>query len=66
MNKEKIDTIQNEAMATFNLLQQLQAPMAEKNIVIMNACMGSMKLIGQICEEEKKECKDDAGEADAE
>ena len=66
MNIEKITEIQNEAHAIFNLLQQLQAPMVEGNIAIMNACMGSLKMIGKICEEVKKGADEDAGDADAE
>ena len=66
MNTEKINEIQNEAKAIFNLLQQLQAPMNENNIAILNACLSSLKLIGKICEEEKRGTEDDAGEADAE
>ena len=66
MNTEKIVEIQNEAQAIFNLLQQLQAPMVEANIAIMNACLGSLKMIGQTCEEAKKGAEEDVGEADAE
>lgn len=66
MTTEKIIEIQSEAQAMFNLLQQLQAPMTESNIAILNACLGSLKLIGQICEEAKKEETKDAGEVDAE
>ena len=66
MNNEKIIEIQNEAQAIFNILQQLQAPMVEGNIAIMNACLGSLKLIGNICEDAKKGAEEDAGEADAE
>ena len=66
MTNEKIVEIQNEAHAIFSLLQQLQAPMTEQNIAILNACLGSLKLIGNICEEAKKGANEDAGEADAE
>ena len=66
MDTEKITEIQNEAHAIFNLLQQLQAPMVEGNIAIMNACMGSLKMIGKICEEAKKGAEEDVGEADTE
>ena len=66
MGIEKINEIQNEAQAIFNLLQQLQAPMVEANIAIMNACLGSLKLIGNICEEAKKGDEEDVGEADTE
>ena len=69
MKTEKINEIQNESRAIFELLQQLNAPMTENNIVILNACLGSLKLIGQICEEEKntvEEVKENAGEANAE
>ncbi len=69
MKVEKINEIQNEAKAIFNLLQQLQAPMTENNVAILNACLGSLKMIGQLLEEEKKAAEgenEDAGEADAE
>jgi len=69
MSIEKINEIQNEAQAMFKLLQQLQAPMTENNIAILNACLGSLKMIGQTLEEEKNTAEgedEDAGEADAE
>ena len=63
MTNEKITEIQNEAKAIFTLLQQLQAPMTENNVAVLNACLGSLKMIGQKLEEEKKaaevENKDD-------
>ena len=66
MTTEKINEIQKEAEAMFRLMQQLQAPMTENNIAILNACLGSLKMIGRICEEAKKEAEEDAGEADTE
>lgn len=69
MSIEKINEIQNEAQAMFKLLQQLQAPMTENNIAILNACMGSLKMIGQTLEEEKNTAEgedEDAGDAEAE
>ena len=69
MTNEKITEIQNEAKAIFTLLQQLQAPMTENNVAVLNACLGSLKLIGRMLEEEKKAAEgesEDAGEADAE
>lgn len=69
MTNEKIVEIQNEAQAIFTLLQQLQAPMTENNVAVLNACLGSLKLIGRMLEEEKKAAEgenEDAGEADAE
>lgn len=66
MSIEKINEIQNEAQAMFTLLQKLQAPMTESNIAILNACLGSLKMIGQTCEEAKKGAEEDVGEADAE
>lgn len=68
MTNEKIVEIQNEAQAIFNLLQQLQAPMTENNVAVLNACLGSLKLIGRMLEEEKTaEGEDeDAGDAEAE
>ena len=50
----------------FRLLQQIQAPMNENNIAILNACLSSLKLVTQICEEATKEETEDAGESDAE
>lgn len=66
MTNEKIVEIQNEAQAIFNLLQQLQAPMTENNVAVLNACLGSLKLIGRMLEEEKKGADEDAGEDQAE
>ena len=69
MTNGKIAEIQNEAQAIFTLLQQLQAPMTENNIAVLNACLGSLKMIGRMLEEEKKAAEgenEDAGEADAE
>jgi len=66
MDNEKILTIQSESKGIFTLLQRLQAPMSEQNIAILNACLGSLKLIGNICEEAMKGAEDDDGEADAE
>ena len=66
MTNEKIVEIQNEAQAVFNLLQQLQAPMTENNIAVLNACLGSLKMIGRMLEEEKKGAEEDAGEDQAE
>lgn len=66
MSNDKIVEIQNEAQAIFTLLQQLQAPMTENNVAVLNACLGSLKLIGRMLEEEKKEAEEDAGEDQAE
>ena len=66
MTTDKIVEIQNEAKAIFNLLQQLQAPMTENNVAVLNACLGSLKLIGRMLEEEKKGAEEDAGEDQAE
>jgi hypothetical protein len=69
MTNEKIAEIQNEAQGIFTMLQQLQAPMTENNVAVLNACLGSLKLIGRMLEEEKKAAEgenEDAGEADAE
>ena len=69
MTNEKIAEVQNEAQAIFTLLQQLQAPMTENNVAVLNACLGSLKMIGKMLEEEKKAAEgenEDAGEADAE
>lgn len=68
MTNEKIVEIQNEAQAIFTLLQQLQAPMTENNVAVLNACLGSLKLIGRMLEEEKtaEGENEDAGDAEAE
>ena len=69
MTNEKIAEIQNEAQGIFTMLQQLQAPMTENNVAVLNACLGSLKLIGRMLEEEKKAAEGEnevAGEADAE
>lgn len=69
MTTDKIVEIQNEAQGIFTMLQQLQAPMTENNVAVLNACLGSLKLIGRLLEEEKKAAEgenEDAGEADAE
>lgn len=68
MTNEKIVEIQNEAQAIFTLLQQLQAPMTENNVAVLNACLGSLKMIGRMLEEEKtaEEENEDAGDAEAE
>lgn len=68
MTNEKIVEIQNEAQAIFNLLQQLQAPMTENNVAVLNACLGSLKMIGRMLEEEKtaEEENEDAGNAETE
>lgn len=68
-NAEKLQEIQNEAGAIFDLMQQLNVPATENNIVILNACMASLKMIGQICGqicETEKGAEADAGKADAE
>lgn len=66
MTNEKIAEIQNEAQGIFTMLQQLQAPMTENNVAVLNACLGSLKLIGRMLEEEKKGAEEDAGEDQAE
>lgn len=69
MSNEKIVEIQNEAQAIFTLLQQLQAPMTENNVAVLNACLGSLKMIGRMLEEEKNTAEgedEDAGDAEAE
>ena len=69
MTNEKIVEIQNEAQAIFTLLQQLQAPMTENNVAVLNACLGSLKLIGRMLEEEKKAAEvenEDDGDVKAE
>jgi hypothetical protein len=69
MTTEKITEIQKEAQAIFKLIQQLQAPMTENNIAVLNACLGSLKLIGRMLEEEKKAAEgenEDDGDVKAE
>ena len=69
MTNEKIAEIQNEAQGIFTMLQQLQAPMTENNVAVLNACLGSLKLIGRMLEEEKKAAEgenEDDGDVKAE
>ena len=69
MTNEKIVEIQNEAQGIFTMLQQLQAPMTENNVAVLNACLGSLKLIGRMLEEEKKAAEgenEDDGDVKAE
>lgn len=69
MTNEKIAEIQNEAQGIFTMLQQLQAPMTENNVAVLNACLGSLKMIGRMLEEEKNTAEgedEDAGDAEAE
>ena len=43
--KEKLMEVKNEAQAIFNLIQRIDAPMTENNVVVMNACLGSVKFV---------------------
>ena len=65
MDNKKIYEIQDEVQSMFSLLQQIQAPMTESNIVLLKACLGSLKYIGKLMEEEKKGAEEDAGKAEA-
>ena len=60
MSIEDINMIQDECQGMFNLLQQLQAPMTENNIAILNGCLGSLKMIARTLEATKEAQPDEA------
>ena len=64
MNKERIQELRQEINAVFALMQNIDAPMKETNVVIMNKCLGSLKFIGNSLDEILKE--EDDGNADSE
>ena len=66
MSIDDINMIQSEAQGMFNLLQQLQLPVSENNIAILNACLRSLKLIGKTMEAAKEGQPDEAEGSDRE
>ena len=60
MSIDDINMVQSEAEGMFNLLQQLQAPMTENNIAILNGCLGSLKMIARTLEAAKEAQPDEA------
>ena len=64
MNKEKIEELKREVTAVFSVIQRIDAPMKESNVVIMNSCLGSLKFIESKLDELLKE--EDDGNADSE
>lgn len=64
MNKERIQELKQEINAVFALIQNIDAPMKETNIVIMNSCLGSLKFMSNALDELLKE--EDDGNADTE
>lgn len=60
MSIDDIDMIQKECQGMFSLLQQLQAPMSENNIAILNGCLGSLKMIARTLEAAKEAQPDEA------
>ena len=64
MNKERIQELKQEINAMFSLIQNIDAPMKETNIVIMNSCLGSLKFMSNALDELLKE--EDDGNSDTE
>lgn len=64
MNKAKIEELKREVTAMFSLIQNIDAPMKETNIVIMNSCLGSLKFMSNALDELLKE--EDDGNVDTE
>lgn len=65
MTPEEIKTIQDELEKLFVTLQKLDAPMTENNVVIMNACLGSVKFIFNLVKEAEEKGGSADGNADA-
>lgn len=65
MTPEEIKTIQDELEKLFVTLQKLDAPMTENNVVIMNACLGSVKFIFNLVKEAEEKGGSADGDADA-
>ncbi len=45
MTPEEIKKIQEELNRLFATIQRIDAPMTENNVVVMNACLGSIKYV---------------------
>lgn len=65
MTPEEIKTIQDELDKLFVALQKIDAPMTENNVVIMNACLGSVKFIFNLVKEAEEKGGLADGNADA-
>ena len=65
MTQEEIKTIQDELDKLFVALQKIDAPMTENNVVIMNACLGSVKFIFNLVKEAEEKGGSADGDADA-
>lgn len=65
MTPEEIKTIQDELDKLFVTLQKIDAPMTENNVVIMNACLGSVKFIFNLVKEAEEKGGSADGDADA-
>lgn len=65
MDKTKIEELKREVSAVFALIQNLDAPMKESNVAIMNSCLGSLKFIDNSLSEMLKG-ETENGNADAE
>lgn len=65
MDNAKIEELKREITSMFALIQKLDAPMTENNVVIMNACLGSMRFLINSFDEALKGV-DTNGDADAE
>ena len=66
MTPEEIKKIQDELSGIFSTIQKIDAPMTENNVVVMNACLGSVKYIYNLMEKAKEKGGSDNGDADAE
>ena len=66
MTPEEVRRAQDELNSLFVTLQKIDAPMTENNIVVMNACLGSVKFLHNFIGETNKERGSDNGDADAE
>ena len=45
MTAEEIKSATDELTALFATIQKIEAPMTENNVVVMNACLGSIKFV---------------------
>ena len=45
MTAKEVKTIQDELNSLFMTIQKIDAPMTENNVVVMNACLGSIKYV---------------------
>lgn len=59
MDNEKLESVKKELVATFSLLQRLDAPFNENNVAIVNGCLGSLKYSVSVLDELLKMKGDD-------